>query len=106
MRLGVQLRPGVLLPLRFLFSSAGFFGFGIHSAGEHTHDPAKLEVKSSPAINHPNSLTLELNSGQEDMSPSHLDVSIRGPETPFLGDLCLHTSLQHLIQILFSSLLL
>jgi len=95
-----------LLRLRLRLSSVGFPVLGMHSNGELTHDPAKLDVKSKPAITHPNSLTLELNPGQEDMSPSHLEVSICGPEVPLLGDLCLHTSLQHLIQILFSSLLL
>ena len=107
MRLGVQLRSGVLLCLRFLFSSAGFFG--MHSEGEHTHDPDKLKAKSNPAINHPNSLepsALELNSGQEDMSPSLFSTSSLGPVIPVHGDLCLRAFLQHTIQRLLSDKLL
>ena len=93
-------------PNRGLAAFAFPLGFGIHSAGKHSRDPARLDVKSKNAISHPNSLTLELNSGQEDMSPSLSDVSKLGPVIPLLGDLCLRPVLQYLIQLLFSAKML
>ena len=99
----VQLRSGVLLRLRFLFSSAGFFG--MHSEGGRTRDPGKLKAKGNPAINHPNSLeplALEMNYGQEGMPPSLFSTTPLGQLIPVHGDLWLSSFDQHTIQLLLS----